>query len=190
MLPALLPGLISLVPAVADMIFGDKTGKTVEKVVNVAGEFLGLDTDKRTPENVEQALKGLPPEQLANLRLKLAELAAQERAAVRAAELAELKEHIQNTVNARQQTVDLARMGHAMAWAPAVVTCIVLVTFGIVLFLVLTAKIPAGQERLADTLVGILGTLAVTSVTYWVGSSSGSARKDTLLAAAPAVGSK
>lgn len=179
--------LLSLVPSLADLVFGDKTGKIVEKAVDIAGDVLGLDKDKRTPENVDAVLKGLPPEQLANVRIRLAELAAQERQQQREAELADLKAHIDNTVNARQQTVELAKMGHALAWAPAIVTFIVLSTFGWVMHMVLTAKIPVGQERLADTMIGILGTLAVASVMYWVGSSRGSARKDELLAAAPSI---
>jgi hypothetical protein len=187
MLPA---ALLALVPTVADMIFGDKTGKTVQKVVDVAGEFLGLDTAQRTPENVDAAVRALPPDKLVDFKIAMAKLAAEERAAQRAADQADLQAHIDNTINARTQTIELAKLGHGLAWAPAIVTAIVLFTFGWVMNLVLTAQIPAGQERLADTMIGILGTLAVASVMYWVGSSRGSARKDELLAAAPPVGSK
>lgn len=185
MLPA---ALLALVPTVADLIFGDKTGKTVQRVVDVAGEFLGLDKDKRTPEAVDAAVAALPPERLVDFKIAMAKLAAEERAAMRAADQADLKAHIDNTVNARAQTVELAKMGHALAWAPAIVTTIVLGTFWYVMDLVLTAKIPTGQERLADTMIGILGTLAVACVMYWVGSSRGSSRKDELLALAPPVG--
>ena len=186
-IPLALSALVSLVPSVADMIFGDKTGKAVEKVVNVAAPLLGLDPSKATAKEVDAALSGLPPEKMADLRLALANLAAQERRAEREADLADLKAHIDNTVNARAQTIALANMGHKLAWAPAIVTAIVLTTFGWVMHLVLTAKIPVGQERIVDTMIGILGTLAVASVMYWVGSSRGSARKDELLAAAPAI---
>lgn len=179
--------LLSLVPTLADMIFGDKTGKLVEKAVDIAGDVLGLDKDQRTPENVDAVVRALPPDKLVDFKVAMAKLAAEERAAQHAADQADLKAHIDNTINARAQTVELAKMGHALAWAPAIVTFVVLSTFGWVMNLVLTAKIPPGQERLADTMIGILGTLAVASVMYWVGSSRGSARKDELLAAAPSV---
>lgn len=186
----MLPALLALVPTVADLIFGDKTGKTVQRVVDVAGDVLGLDKSQRTPEGVDAAIQALPPEKLVDLKIAMARLAAEERAAQRAADQADLKAHIDNTINARAQTIELAKLGHGLAWAPAIVTAIVLSTFGWVMNLVLTAKIPPGQERLADTMIGILGTLAVASVMYWVGSSRGSARKDELLAVAPAIEQK
>lgn len=65
--------------------------------------------------------------------------------------------------------------------APVVVTAIVLITFAVALWLVLTKALPQGSEQMANLMLGFLGGMAVSAVNYWVGSSSGSAAKTELL---------
>ena len=43
---------------------------------------------------------------------------------------------------------------------------VTVLTFGMALYLVLTASIPEGRERIVDTLAGILGILTVGWVQY------------------------
>lgn len=191
---ALAPVLLQAAPFLANLIFGDKTGAVVQQAANIAGAALGVPDAANNPAALQAALAKANPDKMIELQGMLAKFAhEQEMAKIdaankqRADELQELRAHIDNTAGARNQTVELAKLGHALAWAPAIVSFIVLGTFGIVLYMVLNEKIPTGQERIADTMIGILGTLAVACVQYWVGSSRGSARKDELLALAPPV---
>lgn len=185
MLPALLPALFSLAPTLIDLFAGDKTGAVAKKVVEVAGNVIGVQGDAVT---VDRAIAGLPPEKRVELQLAMAKLAADERAAQRKAELDEVVARFADTASARAQTVDLAKIGSPIAYGAALVSALVLVTFGLVLFLILTEKVPAGQEALLNVMLGALTTMASAVVGYWVGSSAGSARKDTIIAASPAVG--
>lgn len=67
-------------------------------------------------------------------------------------------------------------------WGATIVSIIVLLTFGAALIAVLSKTLPAGSEAVANIMLGTLGGMAVTVVSYWVGSSASSSRKDTLLA--------
>ncbi|NUB17144.1 hypothetical protein GAY28_35180 [Azospirillum brasilense] len=81
---------------------------------------------------------------------------------------------------ARAQTVQLARAGSRNAGGAPIVSTIVLVTFGVVLYRVLSQ--PAGAiDQNATLMLGALTTMASAVVSYWVGSSAGSAAKDKLL---------
>ncbi len=66
-------------------------------------------------------------------------------------------------------------------WAPVVVSAVVLATFGLVMVLALTRALPPGSETVLSMLLGTLAAMATSVVSYWVGSSSGSARKTDLL---------
>jgi hypothetical protein len=186
MLP-LIPALLSLAPTLIDLFAGDKTGAIAKKVVAVAGDVMGVKGDAVA---IDAAIAGLPPEKRIELQIAMAKLAADERAAQRKADLDEMVARFADTADARGQTVDLAKIGSPLAYGAALVSSLVLITFGFVLYLILTAKIPAGQEQLLNVMLGALTTMASAVVGYWVGSSAGSARKDTIIAASPAVGAK
>ena len=64
----------------------------------------------------------------------------------------------------------------------ALVSALVLVTFAVVMALALTRSLPAGSETILSLLLGSLAAMATSVVSYWVGSSAGSARKDDHLA--------
>jgi membrane protein DedA with SNARE-associated domain len=50
------------------------------------------------------------------------------------------------------------------------------------MLLVLVYGIPAGTDTVANMLLGTLAAMATSVVSYWVGSSAGSARKEDRLA--------
>lgn len=60
-------------------------------------------------------------------------------------------------------------------------SCIVLLSFALVVWVVLNRNIPDGSEPRANVLMGTLGAMATAVVTHWVGSSAGSAAKNALL---------
>lgn len=66
----------------------------------------------------------------------------------------------------------------APAWATAAISILVLILFGAMAALALFLTIPPGSEAIMNTLLGTLSAMAMTVISYWVGSSAGSARKD------------
>lgn len=70
----------------------------------------------------------------------------------------------------------------APTWASAAVSLLVLALFGAMAALALFRTIPPGSEPIMNTLLGTLSAMAMTVISYWVGSSAGSARKDERLA--------
>jgi len=86
----------------------------------------------------------------------------------------------EDRADARAQTVQLAQAGSRISWGAPVVSTIVLVTFGIVLYRVLSQPTGAIDQN-ATLMLGALTTMASAVVSYWVGSSAGSAAKDKLL---------
>ena len=75
-------------------------------------------------------------------------------------------------------------MRNRIAWAPAVLSGIILVSFGTLVFVVLTQDGPPERSMpLANVLLGSLAAMATQVANYWLGSSSGSATKTDQLAA-------
>jgi hypothetical protein len=66
-------------------------------------------------------------------------------------------------------------------WAAPIMSVVVLITFGAVMWLVLTHSIPAGGENIATMLLGSLSAMASSVTAYWVGSSAGSDKKTDML---------
>ena len=163
-------------------LFGSSGEAVAQAVVTATQAVTGGGADKA-------AIIGLDPEKAAALRVQLATIAAQqadaERAAAQAArdsETRRIEAAIADTASARAQTIQLATMGSKLAYGAVLVSAIVLLAFGGVMYLTLTRSIPPGSESVLNVLLGTLATMAVSVVSYWVGSSAGSARKDDALA--------
>lgn len=58
-----------------------------------------------------------------------------------------------------------------------VISVIVMISFGVMLYVTATLEFPASQKDNVSGLLWTLNTLAVAVVSYWVGSSAGSLRK-------------
>ncbi|AWJ82693.1 hypothetical protein TSH58p_03660 [Azospirillum sp. TSH58] len=175
MLPLLIPILTALVPVllpeVARAALG--TGETAQKVgeaaVSVVSAVTGLPIT--TLADAERAVAAVQTDPA-----KLAELYRQQGDQV----VALLRLDNEDRADARAQTVQLAQAGSRISWGAPVVSAIVLVTFGVVLYRVLSQ--PAGAiDQNATLMLGALTTMASAVVSYWVGSSAGSAAKDKLL---------
>jgi hypothetical protein len=160
----------------------------VQAAAAVAGVAPGTD-----PAAVAAAVPGLDPDKRVALQVQLAQIAAQREAQLQAAadrtrqaELDGIKAQLADMASARGQTVALAQAGSAVAWAPAVVSFVVLATFGTVMWGALTRAMPSGSETILNMLLGTLAATASAVVSYWVGSSAGSAQKtDMLFRSAP-----
>ena len=131
------------------------------------------------------------PAAVSQLRVQLATIAAQQQAeadraaeAQRAADLAQFQAALADRKDARSQTEALAQMHSNIAWAPAVLSGIILVAFGALIFVVLLHGVAdSNSMSLANVLLGSLAAMATQVGNYWLGSSSGSAAKSRQIAA-------
>lgn len=167
--PALASALVKELPSVASWLFGEKTGKAVETVTGIARDVLGVDD----PAAIEAALARDPAKALEFKRLVLeAEGQARQQA------LDELTARLHDVQSARSQTVELAKSGSSLAWGAAIISIMITVGFFVMLYLVIRREIPDSSMTLANIMLGSLGTSFTAVVSYWVGSSAGSAAKD------------
>jgi FlaG/FlaF family flagellin (archaellin) len=173
---ALIPLVLTLAPEIGKFLFGDSGEKTAAAVAQVVQSVTGT-----TDEKVAQAAINGNPQVAAQLRVQLAQLAAQQEQQARQAELDALSARLRDVADARAQTVALAQSHSAVQWAPVIVSFVVLATFGLVMAAALTRALPVGSETILNMLLGTLAAMATATVSYWVGSSAGSAQKTDLL---------
>ena len=173
---ALIPLALSVAPEIGRWLFGSTGAKTAAAVAQVVGTVTG------TPDAAAaRSVLSRDPKVAAQLRVELAKIAAQADEDAQAEQLATLKQQLADVADARAQTLGLAKLGSRIAWAPAVISVVVLLTFGVVMWAALTRVLPAGSETILNMLLGTLAAMATSVVSYWVGSSSGSDRKTEML---------
>jgi hypothetical protein len=97
------------------------------------------------------------------------------------AELAILQARLADVQDARSTNLKLVEQGSAISWGAPIVSVVVMVTFGFVMWISITDGVPKGNEAVMLGLVETLKTLATAVVFYWVGSSQGSSGKDRIL---------
>jgi hypothetical protein len=174
---ALIPLALSLAPELARWLSGD----TAEKTTASIGQAFQANTGTLDPDAASAALQR-DPTASSRLRVQLAQIAADQERAVRTADLNALTTTLNDAANARSQTIALSGQKSAIAWSAPIISGLVLMTFTAVMTLVLTHGVPSGSETAANMLLGTLAAMATSVVSYWVGSSAGSARKDEQLA--------
>lgn len=172
MLP-LIPIALSLLPDLVKAIAGDTAGKVAEAAASAVAAVTGTDDPVRAQQILSE-----DPAMAAQVRIRLAEIAAEQARAERQADLDEQRAMLLDVQSARAQTVALAQAGSAVQWAPVVVSVVVLVAFGIMGWAILGKAIPTDNKEAAMLILGNLAGMAGTAVAYWLGSSAGSARKD------------
>ena len=182
-----LGGLVmDIAPDISRWLFGTK-GQEVAGLVAQSVEAVTGTADAQAA----QAVLARDPAAVSQLRVQLAMIAAQQQAeanraaeARRGADLAAVQAAMTDRAGARNQTEMLAQMRNRIAWAPAVLSGIILVSFGTLVFVVLTQDGPPERSMpLANVLLGSLAAMATQVANYWLGSSSGSATKTDQLAA-------
>ena len=179
--------VVDIAPEVGRWLFGAGTGQKTAGLVAQAVEAATGTTDAEAA----QAVLAKDPAAVSQLRVQLATIAAQQQAeadraaeARGAADLAVVQAALADRQGARSQTEALAQMHSTIAWAPAVLSGIVLVAFGSLIYVVLTGHVPDDKAMpLANVLLGTLAAMATQVGNYWLGSSSGSAAKSKQIAA-------
>lgn len=183
MLP-LIPLALSIAPEIGRWLFGSAGQATAEAVVSAVQVVTGTNDAA-----VSAQMLSANPEAAANLRVKLAEIAAGREKAMRDADAISLASQLADIAGARAQTIALASSKSLVQWAAPIVSVVVLATFGSVMLIALTRSLPVGSETLLNMLLGSLGAMATSVVSYWVGSSASSASKNEMLyRSIPAVG--
>ena len=167
---------LDLAPEIGQWLFGPGSAATVKAVQTAVQTVTG------TAQENEQAAALQDPELARTLRLQLASIAAERAAAAAKAMQDRLVAQLGDIANARATTIQLAQSGSPMAWGAAIVSCLVLATFAAVVALALLHTLPTNAEPVLNVLLGTLSAMATSVVSYWVGSSVGSARKDARLA--------
>ena len=173
----LLPVALALAPELARWLVGDNADQTVTAIADAVQAVAGT----QDPDAAAAVLQR-DPATATQLRLKLAQLAAAQDGAARAAELDTLTANLRAI--ASPQTVGPAHASarSPVAWSAPIVSALVLITFAAVMLLVLVSGVPPGTDTVANMLLGTLAAMATSVVSYWVGSSAGSARKEERLA--------
>ena len=172
---ALIPLAISIAPEIAKWLFGD--GAAVQKTTAAVAQVVEAATGAK--DGAAQAdIIARDPKIAMQLRVQLAQIAAQAEADARKQDIDTLSAQLADTAGARAQTIALAQARSGIAWGAPVVSFIVLATFGIVMGMALTVSVPEQSTAIVNVLLGSLATMATSVVSYWVGSSAGSARKD------------
>lgn len=176
MLPMLLPLVLNIAPEIAKWLFGDTAETVTAKVADAVSVVTGT-----TDQAAAMAALESNPQAVSDLRVKLAQIAADHDKAAATAASADLAARLFDVANARQQTINLAKAGSGIAWGAPIVSVVVMASFGTSLYAVLTHALPTGSETVANVMLGTLGSLAAGVVSYWVGSSAGSDSKTEML---------
>jgi hypothetical protein len=190
MLP-FIPLALAYAPQLLKTIFGER-GRGISNEVAAAIQAV-TGVDPTTPDGVtavQTAVKA-DPKLEAQLQQKLAEIAEareaeanREAGAARQAELEDLKVQVADIGNARQQTMTLAAEHSPLAFGAPVLSGIILVAFATMLLVLLTGQnsLNPNMLSLVNIMLGTLAAMATQVANYWLGSSSGSTAKNTMLA--------
>lgn len=182
--PAAARILLGQIPIVGPII-GELAGKAAEQAIGeLLGEKFGVPP---TPEAVGKAIQDMPSDVVV-AKLQAAEAEAQARwpALVEMAKAAEqgrtdrFRIGTGDNADARTMLDKLVQVRSPIAWAPLVVTVLLIAGFFVVLWIFLNRP-PRIDDNYKDVLLVLLGALTtafIQAVSYWLGSSAGSANKD------------
>lgn len=182
-----------LIKAGAPIIGGALLGPTIGPVLgnalgSIVANALGVED---TPEAVSTAIETMPAGEL-QAKLSAAEAEAQTKwpalaEAVKAQEqgkTARFEAGILDNEDAREANLELVKAGSPVQWAPSVISLVILLGYFAVLYILFTRPFAKLDDNFKDILIFMLGALQVgvgQVINYWLGSSAGSAMKDSAL---------
>ncbi len=178
--------VVDIAPEIGRWLFGSAGARTAGLVAQAVEAATGT-----TDADAAQAVLAKDPAAVSRLRMQLAMIAAQQQAeadraaeAQRAADFAAVQAAMADRAGARSQTEALAQMHSGIAWAPAILSGLILVAFGSLIYVVLTQTgLDDKVMPLANVLLGSLAAMATQVANYWLGSSSSSAAKNSQITA-------
>lgn len=155
---------VSLAPEIGRWLGGERGGETGAAVADMVRSATGTED----PDAALGVLAGDPARAM-DLRVRLAQIAADREAERREQEVAEIKAYLADQQDARAKEIALVREKSPLAYGAAVVTLLLLGMFVYVI-----VQNPPMDEGMKET----LKVLTVAAASYWIGSSRGSAQKD------------
>jgi hypothetical protein len=161
------PMLGSALQTATTALAGPVAGKIVGAIVGAAADALGTEA---TPEAVAEKLATDPTAPAAVQKLDATE-------GPRIQE--EVQARLRDVQDARATTLKLVEQGSTIAWGAPIVSVIVMLGFGLFSYLAIYA--PSNQREVLLFLLGNWSIMAGAVVTYWLGSSAGSASKEAAL---------
>lgn len=146
-------------------------GAGIDVLTSVLGDIFGFDPKITTPEQADQIISQ-DPERV--LKLKLAEMDYNLR--MREQDISELKTILADVQSARAREVQIAQAGRSNfpMYALAAIVCL---GFFALLAILMRYPLPDGSKEAAFILVGTLGAGFSNILSYFFGSSKGSADK-------------
>jgi hypothetical protein len=154
-----------LIPFPGGAVLGEVAGK-------ILAEALGVPPP---PEAVQTAIVNGDPATV-NAALTAADAKMQ-------VELEKHKADLADVQDARGTNLQLVKAGSSIGFAPIVVSVVILVGFILLSFLAMRPDVAGVRTDVTLFLLGAWSGYASAVVTYWLGSSAGSADKATQLAA-------
>lgn len=185
--PALAKGLLGEIPVVGPMAVA-LGGRAIDDAIGglIASAF-GLP-ETATPEAVNAAIQAAPSDDaVAKLQAAQAEAAAKWPAfaeIVKAQEqgrTARFEIGTKDNADARDSNMELIKAGTPIAWAPVLISSLVIVGYFVVIYILFAKPMGKVDDNLRDIMLFMLGALQtafVQVIQYWLGSSAGSAAKD------------
>lgn len=175
---ALIPLALGLAPELGRWLFGE----TAEAATQAVAQAVQRATGSADPAAAGATLAA-DPQAASQLRLRLAEVAADMAEKARRAELDGLAAAVKQSLSEGAAGGGHPPVGgHSpVVWGAPAVSVAVLAAFGAAMTLALLRAIPPGSEAVLNVLLGTLAAMATSVVSYWVGSSAGSARKEAQL---------
>lgn len=161
----------TVAPTLASALGGPMAGLAVKQI---SEKVLGVPAGKDAEERVAAAIAGASPEMLAKLK-ELDQAFAKEMAKL---DIDLERIHADDRANARARQVKMN--DHT----PTAIAAAVIIGFMVGVWFVSTHQIPAENKEVVITMLGALGALATTVVTYYFGSSRSSRTKDEALSRA------
>lgn len=161
----------TVAPWIATAVGGPLGGLAVEAAANA----LGLS--EKTESALKQAISGVSPEQM--MALKTADQAFQ----VKMQELG--FSHIQKLEELAVQDRNSAREREIKTGdsrTPRIIACVVILGFFAILLTMMFKDLPASSKEAALIMLGALGSAFTGVISYYYGSTAGSAEKSKLLA--------
>lgn len=161
-------------PVLGSILVGNIPGAIAGAASLVSSE-LGCEP---TPESVNAAIQADPQAlvKLKELEVRKLEILTQYNVQVAQAQTAQFQAESQRIGQAQSREITLAQAGHKASWGTSVVSVIVTVMFGVMLYVVVGQSGPVSEAALL--LLGTLATGFGAVLNYFLGSSIGSRAKD------------
>lgn len=183
-MPPLAGLAIALLPDLAKRVADDVLPDVERRISDAVRDFLGVDDVAEARRRIED------PQIAAELRVRLAAIEAEARRAEQAAETTRIRAEVAATAarlhdrqDARSMLTALTGQGSAIAAGPVVVSVVVTGGFFATLLYLIAGGlevVEADREllQIVNIAVGALTAGFATVVSFWLGSSEGSRRKD------------